>query len=99
LSLLRPAENDMHYYYLGFYVHGCQKMRYKVCVFWTLFKQITQGCFRPSELLCPEAYTFHAIRECIIKLNKTKYSRLNDDTGKGWSNLVRFLLVFNRTLL
>jgi len=29
-------------------------------------------------------YTFHAIRECLIKLNKTKYSRLNDDAKAGW---------------
>lgn len=37
-SRFRP---DLRYYYLGFYIHNCQKMKYK-------------GDYAPSELLCPE---------------------------------------------
>jgi len=36
-SRFRP---DLRYYYLGFYIHNCQKMKYK-------------GEYSPSELLCP----------------------------------------------
>jgi arginine-tRNA-protein transferase len=31
---------SLHYYYLGFYLHSCHRMRYK-------------GDYRPSDLLCP----------------------------------------------
>lgn len=42
-------QNQMHcaslqYYYLGYYIHNCGKMRYK-------------ATYRPSELLCPLRYT------------------------------------------
>lgn len=53
-------------YYLGYYIHSCQKMRYK-------------GQWKPSYLLCPEAYTWHAISECLRKLEVSTYSRLNED--------------------
>ena len=36
-SQFRP---DLHYYYLGYYIHSCQKMTYK-------------AEYKPSELLCP----------------------------------------------
>ena len=32
----------LHYYYMGFYIHSCHKMRYKVD-------------YAPCDLLCPEA--------------------------------------------
>lgn len=31
---------DLRYYYMGYYIHSCPKMRYK-------------ANYRPSELLCP----------------------------------------------
>lgn len=42
------SENQLHcptlqYYYLGYYIHSCNKMRYK-------------AAYRPSELLCPLRY-------------------------------------------
>jgi arginine-tRNA-protein transferase len=39
---LRPA---LEYYYLGFYIHSCPKMRYK-------------GLYEPSQLLCPVTGTW-----------------------------------------
>ncbi|KAM7270745.1 hypothetical protein ACFE04_029959 [Oxalis oulophora] len=35
--------NSLQYYYLGYYIHSCSKMRYK-------------AAYRPSELLCPLRY-------------------------------------------
>lgn len=56
----------LEYYYMGYYVHNCQKMRYK-------------GQYFPSFLLCPESYRFIPIEICIPKLDASKYSRLNNE--------------------
>jgi arginine-tRNA-protein transferase len=56
---------DMKYYYMGFYIHTCAKMRYK-------------AKFRPSYLLCPLRYTWHAVERCIQKLDNEKYSIFNE---------------------
>ncbi|XP_032662853.1 arginyl-tRNA--protein transferase 1 isoform X5 [Odontomachus brunneus] len=56
----------LRYYYMGFYIHTCPKMRYKARM-------------RPSKLLCPETYTWFDIDPCLVKLDNEKYSRLNDD--------------------
>jgi len=58
---------NLKYYYMGFYIHSCQKMRYK-------------AKFRPSYLLCPLKYTWHAIDKCIQKLDVEKYS-IFDESG------------------
>ncbi|KAJ8927850.1 hypothetical protein NQ314_019652, partial [Rhamnusium bicolor] len=50
-------------YYMGFYIHSCQKMRYK-------------GKLVPSFLLCPETYHWIPIEKCIAKLDVNKYARL-----------------------
>lgn len=47
LSSTRPELNE---YYMGFYIHTCQKMRYK-------------GKLQPSYLLCPEIYSWHLIND------------------------------------
>ncbi|CAF3705709.1 unnamed protein product [Adineta steineri] len=60
---------DLKYYYLGFYVHTCVKMRYK-------------GQYKPSFLLCPETYTWHPIEKCIPLLNAHKYARFETDPTK-----------------
>ncbi|XP_033111986.1 arginyl-tRNA--protein transferase 1-like isoform X3 [Anneissia japonica] len=61
---------NIKYYYMGFYIHSCPKMRYK-------------GQMSSSFLLCPEAYTWHPIENCRSKLDKNKYSRLDQtDAGK-----------------
>ena len=53
------------YYYMGYYIHSCQKMRYK-------------GNYTPSFLLCPESYRFVPIAACLPKLEYQKYSRLEE---------------------
>uniref|UniRef100_A0AAG5D1N0 Arginyl-tRNA--protein transferase 1 n=1 Tax=Anopheles atroparvus TaxID=41427 RepID=A0AAG5D1N0_ANOAO len=54
-------------YYMGFYIHSCQKMRYK-------------SNLQPSYLLCPEAYTWHKLDNIVLhKLDQRKYTRLNVD--------------------
>jgi Arginine-tRNA-protein transferase, C terminus len=57
-------ENKLKYYYMGFYIHSCKKMRYK-------------GEYEPSELLCPTALDWHPYKESIKLLEKNKFSPLN----------------------
>ena len=46
---------------MGFYIHTCEKMRYK-------------GEYIPSELLCPTSLTWFPLSECISLLNTYKFS-------------------------
>ncbi|KAG6665886.1 arginyl-tRNA--protein transferase 2-like isoform X2 [Carya illinoinensis] len=63
-------ENQVHcptlqYYYLGYYIHSCSKMRYK-------------AAYHPSELLCPLRYQwipFHIVRPL---LDRKPYVVLSD---------------------
>ena len=57
---------SLEYYYMGFYIHSCPKMRYK-------------GAYSPSFLLCPETNTWHRIEECRPKLDAAKYCRFHAD--------------------
>lgn len=57
---------NLKYYYMGFYIHSCCKMRYK-------------GNFHPSDLLCPETYNWFPIKDCIPKLEISPYSRFDPD--------------------
>ncbi|XP_039191594.1 arginyl-tRNA--protein transferase 1 isoform X5 [Crotalus tigris] len=63
---LHEKASDLNYYYMGFYIHSCPKMRYK-------------GQYRPSDLLCPETYTWISLEQCLPSLERSKYSRLNQD--------------------
>ncbi|XP_029168996.1 arginyl-tRNA--protein transferase 1 isoform X2 [Nylanderia fulva] len=63
---LNKVTSDLKYYYMGFYIHTCPKMRYKAKM-------------RPSKLLCPETYVWCDIELCLTKLDNAKYNRLNDD--------------------
>jgi len=53
----------LKYYYMGYYIHTCEKMKYK-------------GQFHPSDLLCPETYTWHPLSKALPLLEKQKYVRL-----------------------
>ncbi|XP_012282505.1 arginyl-tRNA--protein transferase 1 isoform X2 [Orussus abietinus] len=64
-QLMRTSP-DLRYYYMGFYIHSCPKMRYKAKM-------------KPSKLLCPETYVWCDIEKCLPKLDKSQYSRLNED--------------------
>ncbi|XP_008217190.1 arginyl-tRNA--protein transferase 1 isoform X3 [Nasonia vitripennis] len=63
---LNKYSPDLKYYYMGYYIHSCMKMRYKAKM-------------RPSKLLCPETYVWCDIDKCLPKLDASKYSRLNED--------------------
>ena len=74
---------------MGYYVHECQKMRYK-------------GQYYPSYLLCPESYRFIPIETCRPKLDASRYARLNDEATlpedvSTW--LDKSLVLFQRTLM
>lgn len=69
LSLTRSLHGHasaLQYYYMGFYIHTCPKMRYK-------------ASYNPSFLLCPEVYTWHPVGECKARLDCSRYCRFNDD--------------------
>uniref|UniRef100_A0A8C3U8E8 Arginyl-tRNA--protein transferase 1 n=1 Tax=Catharus ustulatus TaxID=91951 RepID=A0A8C3U8E8_CATUS len=81
---------DLCFYYMGFYIHSCPKMRYK-------------GQYRPSDLLCPETYTWRPIEQCLPLLEHSKYSRLTQD-GKavdegGLKELGRVKVLLKRTVM
>lgn len=46
-------------YYMGYYIHSCVKMRYKAHM-------------KPSELLCPEVYTWHRLDEGNAQRSRAK---------------------------
>lgn len=63
-------ENEVHcpslqYYYLGYYIHSCSKMRYK-------------AAYRPSELLCPLRYQWVPYDVAKVLLDRRKYVVLSD---------------------
>ena len=47
---------------MGYYIHTCPKMCYK-------------GRLAPSDLLCPETYTWHPLAICVPLLDQHKYAR------------------------
>lgn len=47
---LQKKVPNLKYYYMGFYIHSCPKMKYK-------------GKLNPSYLLCPETYSWHLLDE------------------------------------
>jgi len=79
---------QLRYYYMGYYIHSCPKMRYK-------------GQYHPSYLLCPETYTWQPIRDCKSKLDVSKYSRLEtnpDNIDKNFGiNIGEASILHNRS--
>ncbi|KAM9476861.1 arginyl-tRNA--protein transferase 1 isoform 1-T1 [Clarias gariepinus] len=87
---LQKQSPKLSYYYLGFYIHSCPKMRYK-------------GQYQPSDLLCPETYMWVTIEKCIPRLDTSAYARLNDDTRAGdacqLKDLGRVRVLHKRTVM
>ncbi|XP_058241775.1 arginyl-tRNA--protein transferase 1 isoform X4 [Hemibagrus wyckioides] len=87
---LQKQSPKLSYYYLGFYIHSCPKMRYK-------------GQYLPSDLLCPETYTWVPIEKCVPRLETSVYSRLHEDTQAGdacaLKDLGRVLVLHKRTVM
>lgn len=49
------------FYYMGYYIHNCEKMRYK-------------GEYKPSELLCPSGKAWVPLSRCVQILDRHKFS-------------------------
>ncbi|KAF2558353.1 hypothetical protein F2Q68_00017958 [Brassica cretica] len=62
----------LEYYYLGYYIHSCNKMRYK-------------AAYRPSELLCPLRFQWVPFEVAKPLLDKKPYSVLSDFTKASLS--------------
>ncbi|KUL90214.1 hypothetical protein ZTR_01897 [Talaromyces verruculosus] len=78
LSALREIafamEEGYKYYYMGYYIHTCQKMRYK-------------ALYRPQYILDPESMTWDPLDgELIGKLDKRKYVSLSRDHARQLSS-------------
>lgn len=56
---------SMQYYYLGYYIHSCHKMRYK-------------ASYRPSELLCPVRFQWVPVDIATRVLDRQPYVCLSD---------------------
>uniref|UniRef100_A0A8C4ZPL0 Arginyl-tRNA--protein transferase 1 n=1 Tax=Gadus morhua TaxID=8049 RepID=A0A8C4ZPL0_GADMO len=63
---LQKQSPKLAYYYLGFYIHSCPKMRYK-------------GKYLPADLLCPETFFWVPIERCTARLENARYVRFNQD--------------------
>uniref|UniRef100_A0A3Q2D8E8 Arginyl-tRNA--protein transferase 1 n=1 Tax=Cyprinodon variegatus TaxID=28743 RepID=A0A3Q2D8E8_CYPVA len=85
---LQKQSSKLCYYYLGFYIHSCPKMRYK-------------GQYRPADLLCPETYIWVSIDRCTPLLDSSRYARLNQDPNAGTAteDFVRALVLNRRTVM
>ncbi|KAM6997504.1 arginyl-tRNA--protein transferase 1 isoform 2-T2 [Tautogolabrus adspersus] len=87
---LQKQSPKLSYYYLGFYIHSCPKMRYK-------------GQYRPSDLLCPETYAWVPIERCLPQLENSRYARFNQDPDAGDSRLLKdiglVLVLYRRTVM
>eukprot|EP01083_Nonionella_stella_P220904 789849_1 len=57
-----------HYYYMGFYIHKCQKMRYK-------------GKYHPSQLLCCKRLSWHSLDKCLKSLEESDYVEFSSIPG------------------
>lgn len=71
------------YYYMGFYIDTCQKMKYK-------------GEYLPSQLLCPKNYVWVNIEKCLQNKEAHRFLELHqcDEETKGkfdddmnWNNV------------
>ncbi|XP_046549414.1 LOW QUALITY PROTEIN: arginyl-tRNA--protein transferase 1-like [Haliotis rubra] len=82
---LQQRTPELRFYYMGFYIHSCPKMRYK-------------GQYFPSYLACPEAYTWVPIDKCRPKLDASHYARLEEDgveDDNGNIDLDRVLVLYD----
>lgn len=77
LSALREAalatEGGYQYYYMGYYIHSCTKMRYK-------------GDYKPQYILDPESYEWNPLDgELKSLLDKKKYVSMSRERAKKGS--------------
>ncbi|XP_059803783.1 arginyl-tRNA--protein transferase 1 isoform X6 [Hypanus sabinus] len=62
-----------------------------------------QGQYHPSDLLCPETYSWEPIEMCRAKLDQSKYSRLNEDSNaedeNSLQNLNKVRILYKNTVM
>jgi len=64
-------EGAYQYYYMGYYIHSCQKMRYK-------------AAYKPQFILDPELLTWHPLNgELMAKLDERPYVSLSRDRQRS----------------
>ncbi|CAI4230910.1 unnamed protein product [Auanema sp. JU1783] len=70
-QLLSETRAELKYYYMGYYIHSCPKMRYK-------------GKYHPSELLCDNSFKWFPLTECVRKIaaNDGKFVNFDDNTAQ-----------------
>ncbi|XP_075072399.1 arginyl-tRNA--protein transferase 1 isoform X3 [Mixophyes fleayi] len=87
---LQMKAADLCYYYMGFYIYTCPKMRYK-------------GQYKPSQLLCSESYSWIPIEKCLPLLERSKYTRFNSNPKEGDKDLLtelgRVRVLHKRTVM
>ena len=84
---LNAQNPTLRYYCMGYYVHDCQKMKYK-------------GEYSPSFLLCPVTNCYVPFEICEKKLDVSKYARFNDEgTPEKPANEDSTLVMYRRQLL
>ncbi|XP_051281136.1 arginyl-tRNA--protein transferase 1 isoform X4 [Dicentrarchus labrax] len=87
---LQKQSPKLSYYYLGFYIHSCPKMRYK-------------GQYRPSDLVCPETFVWVPIERCLPQLENSRYARFNQDPDAGDARVLkdvgRVMVLYRRTVM
>ncbi|XP_068597361.1 arginyl-tRNA--protein transferase 1 [Brachionichthys hirsutus] len=87
---LQKQSPKLFYYYMGFYIHSCPKMRYK-------------GQYRPSDLLCPETFVWVPIERCVTQLEHSRYARFNQDPDAGDVRVLKdagkALVLYRRTIM
>ncbi|RUS75694.1 hypothetical protein EGW08_016536 [Elysia chlorotica] len=86
---LQRTASALQYYYMGFYIHSCPKMKYKAQFF-------------PSDLVCPESYQWVPVQQCLPKLDASPYSRLSEPGAEDKNkdiDIHQVLVLYNRKVL
>lgn len=65
--------NSLDYYYMGFYIHNCDKMKYK-------------GEYQPSDLLCPTTMTWIPFSEARLLLDQHSFTPLTKSLAEERSS-------------
>jgi len=60
---------NLEYYYMGYYIHSCEKMRYK-------------SEYAPSELMCPTTMKFFPLKECVKYLDVNEFSPFDPELAE-----------------
>jgi arginyl-tRNA---protein transferase len=71
-------------YYMGFYIHNCEKMRYK-------------GEYRPSELLCPVTLSWVPLADCIPLLDEFIFTPFAEPFISNRREIERQVIEFDGT--